>query len=131
MGCGGREDVAAVEGGGDGGLDHPVLVGDFVGGGEAVAIQGRSEDAVVWGYEVLVLFGFGDDGFAAGAYAGVDDDQEDGVGRVVRGYAGEEAGGFFDGVGRDLVGDVGQADVGGNTKDYGAADGDGIIGGAE
>ena len=40
VGCGWGEDIAAVKGGGDGGLDHPVLVGDFAGGVEAVAIEG-------------------------------------------------------------------------------------------
>ncbi len=103
---GGRENVAAVEGGRDGGLDHPVWIGDFARGVEAVAIEDRREDAVVRSDEVLSLFRFRDDGFARSADAGIDDDQENGVRRVVRRYAEEKARAFFDRKRRDLVRDV-------------------------
>jgi hypothetical protein len=131
VGCGRRENVAAVEGGGDGGLNHPVLIGDFAGGVEAVAVHDGSEDTVVWGDKVLSLFRFSDDGFAGGANAGIDDDEEDGVGGVIGGDAGEKAGSFFDGKRSDLMGDIGEANVGRDAPDNGAADGDGVVGGAE
>ena len=96
VGGGGRENIAAVECGRDSGLDHPVLIGDFAGGVEAVAIDDWSEDAVVGGDKVLAFFRFGHDGFAGSADAGVDDDKENGVGGVVWRDTEEKARGFFD-----------------------------------
>jgi hypothetical protein len=54
----------------------------------------------------LTLFRFRDDGFARSSDAGIDDNQEDGVFRVVRSHAKDEARGFFDRKGSYLVRDV-------------------------
>src|SRR5258708_23131088 len=131
VGCGGRENVAAVEGRGDGRLDHRVLSGDFAGGVEAVAVEGGGQDAVVRRHEVLAFFGFGNNGFAGSADARVDYGQEDGIGGVVRRYTQEETRGFLNGVWRDLMSDVGQADLGSDAVDYRTADRYRVIGGAE
>src|SRR5207245_10695440 len=59
-----RENVAAMESGRDWRLNHPVGVGDFAGGFEAVTVDDWSDEAVIWKNEVLAFLGFGDDGFA-------------------------------------------------------------------
>ncbi len=69
----------------------------------------------------------GDDGFAGAADGGVDDDDEDGVGGEVGRGAGEEASAFGDVVGRDLVGDVDDADAGVDGFHDGFADADGVV----
>ena len=127
----GRENVAAVKRGRDGRLDHPVGVGDFAGRFEAVAVDDRSDKAVVRKNEVLAFFGFDDDGFARGADARVHDDKKDGARGIVRGNALEEARAFLDGVGGDLMGDVHDAGVGGDADDHRFADGYRVVGDAK
>src|SRR6266550_3555991 len=97
---GGREDVAAVEGGGETGTDHPGRVCDLSGVDDLVwPIGGQEgEEAVVREDEVLAAAG-----------------------------AGEEAGAFGDVVGRDLVGDVDDADTGIDANHDGLADADGVV----
>ena len=123
------EDVAAVEGGGEFGADHPGGVGDLAGFEDLVFAGGgeEGEEAVVGEDEVLAAAGVGDDGFAGAADGGVDDDDEDGVGGEVGRGAGEEAGAFGDVVGRDLVGDVDDADGGVDADHDGFADADGVV----
>ena len=75
----------------------------------------------------MAAAGVGDDGFAGAADGGVDDDYEDGVGGEVGSGAGEEASAFGDVVGRDLVGDVDDADGGVDADHYGFADADGVV----
>jgi len=79
----------------------------------------------------LALFGFDDDGFARSADARIDDGEKNGAGGIVRRNGGEKARGLFDLVRRDLMRDVHDARVGGDVDDYGFADGDGVVGGAE
>ena len=96
MRSGGREDVAAVEGGGESRADHPGWVGDLAGFDDLARAAGghEREEAVVGEDEVLAARGVGDDGFAGAADGGIDDDDEDGVGGEVGRGAGEEAGAF-------------------------------------
>ena len=131
MRASGRKNVAAVECGRDGGREHPGGVGDFVGGLEAVAVDDRRDEAVVGENEVLTFFRFDDDGFARGADAGIDNDDEDGSSGVVRRNGGEEARTFLDLKRRDLMSDVHDAGVGQDLQHDGFAERDGVIGGAE
>ncbi len=126
-----RKNVAAMEGGRNGGLNHPALIGDFAGGIKAVTVNHGSDEAVVGEDEVLPSFCFDDDGFARGADAGVDDRNENGSGGIVRRHGFEKARAFFDSKRRDTVSDVHDSGVGGDADHDGFADGHGIVGGAE
>ena len=127
----GRKNVAAVEGGRDGRLDHPVLVGDFAGGIEAVALDDRGDEPVVGENKKLAFVGLYDDGFARRADAGIYDRGEDGARRIVRRDAGEKARAVFNGVRGDLMGDVHDAGVRSDIEHDRFANGHGVIGGAE
>src|SRR5207302_5625744 len=117
MGSGGRKNIAAVKGGRDTGLEHPVLVGDFVGALETVTLKHGADDSIVRQNEELALFRFYDNRLARGSNAGIDDHQKDGSGRVIRSYAKEVARGFFNLKWCDLVGDVHDAGIGRNAND--------------
>ena len=73
------------------------------------------------------ILDLGDDGFARRADAGVDDAYEDRVLGEVGSGAGEEARALGDVVGRDLVGDVDDADAGSDAIHDGFADADGVV----
>ncbi len=128
---GGRKNIAAMKRGRNGGSEHPGGVGDFVGGVEAIAIECRSDEAVVGQDKVLSFFRFDDDGFARSADAGIDDAKKNGASGIVGSNGGKESGAFFDLERRDLMGDVHDANVGRNVQDDGFAESDGVVGGAE
>jgi len=86
-------------------------------GGFAVCGQDVGEHAVIRGDE-CALGGAHGDGPPGAAYAGVHDDQVDGIGWKV-GHGGvQHVGGIAHVLGRDVVGDVHQCDVGGDAQDH-------------
>ena len=127
VGGGGSKNVAAVKGGRDGRLDHPVGIGDLARGIKPVAVNHRCDESIVGENEILALFGFYDDGFARSADAGIDDDQENRAGRIVRGHTGQESRTFFDGVGCHLMSDVHDAGFRRNANDHRPATGRCVI----
>ena len=127
----GRKDVAAMKCGRDGSLNHPVLIGDFACRVQTVAVNYGGDQSVVWENKILALFRFHDDGFARSADSRVDDGDKNGSWGIVGGHGFKEARAFFDGIGRDLMGDVHDAGLRGDAGHHGFADGHGIVGGAE
>src|SRR6266513_1239583 len=67
-----RKDIAAMKSGRNGGLNHPVWIGDLACGIQAVAIHHGGDQAIVRKNKKLSLFLFDDDSFARGTYSGVD-----------------------------------------------------------
>src|SRR5262249_54811890 len=112
-------------------LNHPVLIRDFARGVETVAIEDRSDEAVVGENEILALFRFHDDGFTRGADARINYHEKDGASRVVGRNTVEKGGGFLNGERRDLMGDIGEPNIGRDAENHGATDGYGVVGGPE
>lgn len=127
LGGGGGHDVAAVEGvAGDGGGAPD----EFVGVGAGVRVPGPGDQAVV-GTDDELGVDFGDEDAAGGTDAGVDDGDMDGAGGEGSNGAFEEEGAGENGVARDVVGDVDDADVGDAGEEDGLHGGDVVVGEAE
>ncbi len=127
MGAGWGEDVATVKRGGDAGANHPGGVGDLVRLDDAVAILDEGKKTVVREYERLAHPRPGNDGLARRPDTGIDDDDENRVLRKVRRGAGQKACAHGDVVGLRLVGDVDNADAGGDAVHDCLADAYGIV----
>src|SRR5580704_218801 len=111
--------------------DHPGCVGNLAHTFNAVAVRNWSYDSVVGQIEILAFLGLHDDGFARGAYSGIDNNQENGAGRIIRRYAGQKSRSFFDGERSDLVRDVHDANIRDDTENHGFTNGDGVVSSAE
>src|SRR5215472_19208110 len=109
VGADGREDVAAMEGGGDRIGNHPAAVGDFAGGFEAVAVLHQGRQSVVGEDEVLSAAGFHHDGPAGCSHPGIDHHDEHRARRVVGRDPEEKPGTVNNRKGCDLVGEVDNA----------------------
>jgi len=130
--CGhGREDVAAVKRGRNRRLNHPVGIGDFARGIQAVAVQHRRDEPVVGKNEVLALLGLHDDGFARSADSGIHDHKKHRTGRVIRRDTLKKTRALLDRKRRHLMRDVHNPRLGRNAEYHGFADGHRIVGRAE
>ena len=131
VGAYGRENIAAVEGGGDFGADHPVGVRNLADGFDAVAVFDHGHQAVVGENEELSALRFHNQWLARAADRGINDYHEDGAGGEVGSGSEEEAGAVADGKSVDLVGEIDDSKVGRDAVHDTFAEGDRVVDDAE
>src|SRR5665213_384061 len=127
---GGREDIAAVKCAADI-LERELGVRDHANLGRLRCIfVDHGQDSVI-GRDKKLTGGFGENGAADGADAGVDDDHVNGAFGEVRGGFGDGEGAFQNVEGRDVVRNIYYSRGGGDRGDHTLHGADKMVGGSE
>src|ERR1019366_1426919 len=127
----GRENIAAMEGGGNFGADHPIGVGDLANAFDAIVVLDHGHQAVVGQHEELPALRFRDHSPARTADAGIDDRHEYCSGREVGRGAEEEASAVSNRKSIYLVGEIDNAEMGCDAIHDALAEGHRIVRDAE